>query len=406
MLRPEQIEIIEKYVPDKYFDKKRLIRYLSLHDKVGVEVFNYVAKEPYEDPLKGFETVLPTMFKLADKWELEMTPGKEDDFRDFVYFEPEDVDTFVRRIPFNFYHPGDDIRVDSVGKEMLVWRPVSIEYLFSALGSTPYSTLNYHRSTPLMLEDAYKKLEYLFYERKISIEEIFSYTDKVTGGDYDDIYGDWFDYIDKCMQLGWEDVMPEQFYYKYNLARELTGECPITFYIMEYDPEAWKRGKEQVQFCKRSGNKLEFYGKFPCDEKGQPVMRWIGIDIKNAESVELVKQDGLECHMVVTLTPKTVVHALVCERDEIGNEIPDVDPEWIQMYAGPQTMTFNYKLLKKRRNELGYTQQEVADAVEANIRTYQKWEGGETKPDGYYLLRILNWLDIPSINDVIIYDEP
>ena len=47
----------------------------------------------------------------------------------------------------------------------------------------------------------------------------------------------------------------------------------------------------------------------------------------------------------------------------------------------------------------------MADAVEANIRTYQKWENGETKPDGYYLLRILNWLDIPDVNDIITYDE-
>lgn len=93
------------------------------------------------------------------------------------------------------------------------------------------------------------------------------------------------------------------------------------------------------------------------------------------------------------------------ERDEIGNELEDVDPEWVQIYAGPQIMTFNYKLLKKRRTELGYTQQQVADAVEANIRTYQKWENGETKPDGYYLLRILNWLDIPDVNDIITYDE-
>ena len=77
---------------------------------------------------------------------------------------------------------------------------------------------------------------------------------------------------------------------------------------------------------------------------------------------------------------------------------------WIQVYAGPQTMDFNYKVIKERRTELGYTQQQVADAVCANVRTYQKWESGETTPDGYYLLKILNWLDIPNINDVITYE--
>ena len=66
-------------------------------------------------------------------------------------------------------------------------------------------------------------------------------------------------------------------------------------------------------------------------------------------------------------------------------------------------MSFNHEVIKKRRNELRYTQKAVAEAVGSNTRTYQKWENGETVPDGYYLLRILNWLDITNVNDVIIY---
>ena len=68
-------------------------------------------------------------------------------------------------------------------------------------------------------------------------------------------------------------------------------------------------------------------------------------------------------------------------------------------------MSFNYKVIKERRKKLGYTQQQVAEAVQTNVRTYQKWENGETTPDGYYLLRILNWLDIPKISNVIIYES-
>lgn len=402
MISAEQIEVINKYVPEKYFDKGRLIQYLTIHDTVGVEIFGYIAKDVYDDGPKGFENILPPMFKLADRW--GNSEHGEENYRPFVCFDPEDVETFIRRVPFNFFHV-EHVYINDEGEEEPVWSPLAIGGVISSVGTMPYNDFNYHRSNPLSLEDAYLKLEYLFYERGYTLEEIFSYSEKVTGDDFDDIYGDWFDYIDKCKELGWDDVMPGEFYYKYNLARELTGESPITFYIMEYDLEAWKRDRSQVQFFKRKGNRLEFYGRFPCDDSGQPVLRWIGIDIKNAESVVLAERDGLESHMVVTLTPKTVIHALICERDEIGNELPGVDPEWVQIYAGPQTMTFNYKLLKKRRAELGYTQQEVADAVEANVRTYQKWENGETKPDGYYLLRILNWLDIPSVNDVIIYEE-
>ena len=154
MLREDQIEVIKKYVPEKYFDQKKLIRYLTLHEMVGVEVFMYVAKEPYDDALKGYETVLPVMFK--ESWAAH--EEDEDVYCRQNHFEPEDVDTFVRRIPFNFYHKGDDIRVDENGKETHVWRPIEITAITYAVGQ-PMDSLYYHREEELTLKDAYTKLE-------------------------------------------------------------------------------------------------------------------------------------------------------------------------------------------------------------------------------------------------------
>ena len=42
----------------------------------------------------------------------------------------------------------------------------------------------------------------------------------------------------------------------------------------------------------------------------------------------------------------------------------------------------------------------VDDAIGANVRTYQKWESGETTPDGTNLLRLMNWLNIPNVHEV------
>lgn len=78
---------------------------------------------------------------------------------------------------------------------------------------------------------------------------------------------------------------------------------------------------------------------------------------------------------------------------------------WYQIYAGPQTMEFDYEILKIYRKRLKYTQKDVADAIGATVRTYQKWENGETTPDGHYLLRLLNWLDIRDIQDIVRYTE-
>ena len=52
---------------------------------------------------------------------------------------------------------------------------------------------------------------------------------------------------------------------------------------------------------------------------------------------------------------------------------------------------------------LKYTQKQVADAVGTSVRTYQKWESGETTPDGHFLIRLINWLDILNIQETIKY---
>lgn len=51
------------------------------------------------------------------------------------------------------------------------------------------------------------------------------------------------------------------------------------------------------------------------------------------------------------------------------------------------------------------TQAEVAEAIGTSVRTYQKWENGNTTPDGHNLLRIMNWLDIRDVQDLIEFDD-
>ena len=127
-------------------------------------------------------------------------------------------------------------------------------------------------------------------------------------------------------------------------------------------------------------------------------------DAFDAISEDFLKNGGYFFHIDIKLKPQTVIRALVyAEHDVVGNPIKEGGMIWMQVYAGPQTMTFNYKVMKERRKALGYTQKQVADAVQTNVRTYQKWESGETTPDGYYLLRILNWLDIRDVTQVIEY---
>ena len=149
----------------------------------------------------------------------------------------------------------------------------------------------------------------------------------------------------------------------------------------------------------RRGTRIDFEGIFPCELNGTPIMRWIGLRVENAKSITCEVNKRSKGRLWVEITPDTIIQALNC----YGND--DEEDCWYQLYAGPQLMQFDYAYLKTCRERHGYTQQQVADAVGASIRTYQKWESGETTPDGHYLLRLLNWLDVYDVQHMVKYQE-
>ena len=67
-------------------------------------------------------------------------------------------------------------------------------------------------------------------------------------------------------------------------------------------------------------------------------------------------------------------------------------------------MSFDSDALRTFRKDSGMTQLELATAIGASVRTYQKWEKGETVPDGHNLLRLMNWLQIDSVQHLIKYN--
>ena len=69
------------------------------------------------------------------------------------------------------------------------------------------------------------------------------------------------------------------------------------------------------------------------------------------------------------------------------------------------TMRFDHTILRERRKKLGFSQEDVALAIDTTVRTYQKWESGETTPNGHYLIRLINWLDIIDVQCVVQYTD-
>ncbi len=354
MLTKEEENFIDEYVSNDAFDTKKLKKYLDMHDVVGNEVFSYCARHTAQEVgRKG------TYSAYLD---------------DELGFYPVDKETFIRRIPFYFYI--SDGTLENLG----------------ALGDVFYSKIN-ERDEGIFkqetIENIYRELEYVFYEKKLPRERFFCYMI--------DQYGvvtapfmEWVDYVHLCDELSWDDYFPDSFMSKYNMALEAVGREPIIYEIEE--PAGYG------DIFLRSGKKMWFYGKFPIDENGDVVFRWTNIRLENVASITCKTEKSKSCELVVELLPITIIRG-----KNIFNSW-DKDA-WYLLYAGPLTMSFDYTVLKWKRKELGFTQQEVADAIGATVRTYQKWESGMTKPDANYLLRLMNWLDLSHPQSVISYPK-
>jgi len=351
MITEAEMNTIEQYVDEKYFDREKLIKYLNMHSTVGNEIFSYCDKGKGREGATSYANWLDNEYG----------------------YSPLPVADFIRRVPFYFYINDYSTHVGDLG------------CLISGIIRWKEET----RTTSL--EAIYQALEYIFYERKLSLEDIFCYiTDQTGYVAQTEKFLQWNHYVHLCDELDWDDLLPDRFITSYNEALEKSGNPPILYEIQEM-------GIGDVYW--RTGSQMEFGGTFPCDRNGKPIMKWIGLRAKNAGQIRCTQEKSKDGRLFIELKPNTVIHALNCYNDKSDEDF------WYQIYAGPQTMEFNREVLRLERKRLKYTQKDVADAIGASVRTYQKWESGETTPDGHYLLRIMNWLDIRDVQNVVRYTE-
>ena len=351
MLTIEEKEIIEKYVDDTYYDKDKLIKYLTMHDVVVNEVFSYCDRKKN---------------RQGRNW--------LDDEQGYV---PLSVSGFVKRVPFYFYTEHFNCTdMENIG---------SLHFILAAFYSSG-------RNRSHDIESVYEALEYMFYSLKLPLSSIFNYWIEQTGFVSSYMFFEWHHYLHLCEELGRTDYFPERFITAYNEVLELSNLPPIIYEVSE-------TGFGNLFF--RDATRIRFEGRFPCDADGMPIMKWIGIRATNIKDIRCTCEKSMQGFLLIDITPDTIIHV----RDFFNRLSDDEEDCWFQAYAGPKTMQFDHMVLKKRRKELGFTQQEVADAVETTVRTYQKWESGETTPDGHFLIRLLNWLDIPDIQNAIEYKE-
>lgn len=348
MISKEQEQFVRNHINPEYFDIEKILSYLSIHDCVGAEIFDLSLKTQNRRKIRvvgegfGFHTI--------------------------------DVETFVNRVPFYFYEP--DFDKDQHG-----------DLVSLICGKMKNDEDN-------DFEEVYTALERLFYKYKIGVPEIMGYPISLTGVyGRADVFFKWVNYLDLCNELNIDNKFPKEFLYEYNRVLELAGKEPIIYMpgLVGFNENFLRQDREII-----------IGGEFPCDSNNNPALEWIGIWIENAAYVNVTNCHSvrefpiLEKELHIGITPDTKIYM-----PNIYNDTDDEDA-WYPIYFGPLAMEFDKDALKFYRDQIHFTQQTLADAVGVKLRTYQKWEKGETIPDGYNLIKLMNYLNIESVQYFIV----
>ncbi len=346
MISNEQKDFIYEYVDEKYYDTDKLIKYLELHDVVGNEIFLLCDKKIDDHP---------TYSCLLDS----------DSF-----YSPLSVECFIKRIPFFFY----------VG-----YKPEDESNNLGNLSEILSAYYDIKKDSKMKIDDVYSELEFAFYQLKLDLSQIFNYYIQQCDRTDKSMFFHWCDYLHLCVKQNCDDYFPERFITAYNDLLEKSRLKPIIYEVSE---------NMRHELFYRYRNVIEFEGVFPCDSNGQPIMKWIGIKAQNIKNISCNCEKSKRGTLYIEITPNSIIHII----DPYSENY-----EWYHIYSGPKMMKFNNSVLKEYRKKLNYTQKEVADAIDTSVRTYQKWEAGETTPDGHYLIRLLNYFDIDNVQDIIEY---
>lgn len=386
-LSSEQLAVVHKYTDISRIDQDKLVAYLQKHRTIKLEVFSYCSQVSKRSiGSRGYSIFLN-----------EST------------YSAIDRDTFIRRIPFYFFQVpfGGDTRT-------------GLSKIFPKEYGKTMTVEDY--------EAFFDDLEWMFYDLRLSLNTIYDYLedqfDTPSSNNKSESFGTflsssilgeraldrrgafpmWRHYLHLCQELGWTDYTPQRFISAYNFALEASGLAPVLYRpLKDYI----------ITYYTRVDDTYVFRGNFPCDKNGVPIMRWTTIRVQNAASIEFSGEKSRCGELRILLGPKTKIHIRefyenkddAAEVDGISDEFMEEPLMWRQIYAGPQTMEFNHNALKQARIEHKLRQSDVAIAIGTSVRTYQKWESGETIPDGHNLLRLMNWLNISDPQDLIIYED-
>ena len=236
---------------------KKVIDYFDRHEIIGEEIFPYIGQ-------------------------------KYSDITERIEYRPVKKDIFLRRMPFYFYKP--DIENNHVGNLS--------QYINGLIRG------HFDSDFEAQLENLYCTLESMLYEYGIDVPTIFEFPINQSGYcSRTDLLYNWAHYLELAKQFGIEEKTPRYLFVEYNYLLERAGLKPVIYEIEEQFPG---------EYISRNGNTFSMQGTFPCDDNGKPILRWIGIKIKNATKIWVTVNERLKGTLYVEANSITSICEYTC----------------------------------------------------------------------------------------------
>ena len=344
------IDIIRSSVDEKVFNVHDLVNYIENHDVITKEIFYIMG--------------------IYDNF-------KKDQSRYYLnYYQDLPRNIFIQRIPIYFYD------YNHYKKEC------TIKEFFESYFERVYEGNDYDN-----IENIMWKLEKMLHYYEITLDEIFRYL--INQGGIENLcytFEKWFEYLELIGRN-------KEIYRPQNILTGLNNELRIRKgleYI--YSPEIIRIEKYY--------NYVSIIGLFPTDNDGTIIFDWVGIwRINTLEMSSLTRNH----YSVVRSQRRLVKQNQPIMINEVRIEVNDDSeifilkdeyqngismPVWYSIYTGLNKLEFDYTLISYYREQQRINQKVMCYDLNISLRTFQRFEAGETRPDALDFIKIMEYLNI------------
>ena len=346
------IDIIKQNISKEVFNIESIITYLENHDVITNEIF-------YE-------------LEMLNDYQKNQTKNY------LTYYRNINRETFIKRIPIYFYD----------------YSPISKKCSINDFFLSYFNGAKYDENMKEAVERKMLMLENIIYYYGITLDQMLGYLYDQGGKDFlNYTFEKWYEYLELIGKT-------KEHYFPNNV---LTG--------LNYELKN-KRGKEYIfspeiiRIEIHDDKAVKILGLFPTNSDGSIIFDWVGLWTENItkltsttrneyclveSKIKLVKQKQPMMINEVTIEVNTNSKIYVSKEQNIDGSII---PVWHDIYRGINRIEYDYKLISYYREKMRISQKDMSNDLNINLRTFQRFEAGETKPDAFDFIRIMKYLRI------------